>query len=113
MRLNMYERLNSHLHEPNTHQIDCVLNHRYIPTIQNFIPLIYATPIGRDLKKFLDDLIGDLNNSSSQKLMSYIAFLQDKHESIIKYKKASLFIGDKTQCEAKLRETIDFLDSIN
>ena len=30
MRLNMYEVLNSHLHEPNTHQIDCILKHRYI-----------------------------------------------------------------------------------
>ena len=113
MRLQMYEKLNSHPHEPNTHQIDCILNHRYIPTIQSFIPLIFATQLGNDLKKFLDDLIGDLNNPSSQKLMNYIEFLRDKHESIIEYKEVCLFVGDKSQCERKLRETVDFLDRMN
>lgn len=112
MRLNMYERLNSHLHKPDTHQMDCILKYRYISTIQDFIPSIYATPIGRDLKKLLDDLIGDLNNSS-QKIIDYISFIQSKLESIIEYKKVCLFIGDKTQCETKLIETRNFLDNIN
>lgn len=113
MRLNMYERFNSSLHRPNTHQIDCILNHRYIPTIQDFIPSIFATPIGRDLQAFLDDLIGDLNNNSSQKIMNYIEFMQEKLESTIKYKEVQLFTGDETQCETKLIEIRNFLDNIN
>ena len=109
MRLQMYERLNSHLHKPNTHQIDCILNHRYIPTIKDFIPLNFATRIGRDLEKFMDDLISD-PNKSSQKITGYIQFIREKLESIIEYKEVCLFVGDKSQCETKLIETIDFLN---
>ena len=46
MRLQMYERINTHLHKPNTHQIDCILNHRYISSIQDFIPPEYCTATG-------------------------------------------------------------------
>ena len=113
MRLNMCERLNSHLHKPKTHIIDCTLKHRYIPTIQDFIPSIYSTPMGYDLKKLLDDLIGDLNNNSSQKVINYIAFIREKFESIMEYKEVDLFTGDETQCEMKLREIRNFLDNIN
>ena len=112
MRLNLYERLNSHLHKPNTHQIDCILNHRYISTIQDFIPIEFSTPIGRDLKKLLDDLTGD-TSKLSQKLFSYILFIQKELESIMEYKKVHLFTGDETQCETKLREIRNFLDNIN
>lgn len=112
MRLQMYERFNSSLHEPNTHQIDCILNHRYIPTIQKFIPLDFATRFGRDLKKFVDDLISD-PNKSSQKITGYIQFIREELESIIAYKEVCLFVGDKSQCETKLIEIRNFLDNIN
>ena len=112
MRLQMYERLNSHIHEPNTHQIDCILKHRYIPTIQDFIPIDYATHFGRDLENFLDDFMRD-PNKSSQKITGYIRSIRQELESIIKYKEVRLFVGDKSQCESKLRETIDFLDGMN
>ena len=112
MRLNMYERFNSHLREPDTHQIDCILKHRYIPTIHDFIPTMFATRLGRDLKKFMDDLILD-PDKSSQKITNYIRFIRKELESIIEYKKVCLFVGDKSQCERKLIETIDFLDSTN
>ena len=111
MRLNMYERLNSHLHKPNTHHIDCILKHRYIPAIKDFIPIEYATRLGRDLEKFMDDLIRD-PNQSGQKITGYIRVIRKKLESIIKHKEVRLFVGDKSQCERKLRETIDFLDRI-
>lgn len=112
MRLQMYERFNSSLHEPNTHQIDCILNHRYIPTIQKFIPLDFATRFGRDLKKFVDDLISD-PNKSSQKITDYIRFIREELESIMEYKKVQLFTGDETQCEKKMIEIRNFLDNIN
>ncbi len=101
--LNIYGQSNNR-YKPNTHSIECVLNHKYISSIQDFIPIEFRLDRLLNLEKSVEQII-----ETPRSITMFLMHIKDKFESIMTHKKIRLFTGSEEDCKRKLAETIDFL----
>lgn len=106
--LNIQEEINSHLRKNDTHRIECVLDHKYISSLQDFIPIEFRLDRLLNLEKSISQI-----TDTPKSIKMFLTHIREKFESIMEYKKMTLFTGNESDCKKKLTETISFIEDFN